>query len=181
MIIRPEMGADAEAIRAVTTQAFAEAPHASHSEARIVDALREAGALALSLVAEAPGGILGHAAFSPVTIAGEACGWFGLGPVSVLPAQQGRGIGSSLIREGLRRSAPEARRAASCLAIQAITAASASSPIPPFITAAFRSAISSTWFSPARRRRAKLPIMPASISPSSGDHRRAPLQRSGRF
>ncbi|KEX96141.1 GCN5 family acetyltransferase, partial [Brucella ceti B1/94] len=28
-------------------------------------------------------------------------GWYGLGPVSVLPARQGEGIGGKLIREGL--------------------------------------------------------------------------------
>ncbi|QRM30475.1 GNAT family N-acetyltransferase [Microvirga sp. VF16] len=103
MIVRPEMAEDAPAIRALTAAAFEGAPHSSGTEAAIVDALRDAGALTLSLVAETQGRIVGHVAFSPVTINGEAGRWFGLGPVSVEPAEQRRGIGQTLIREGLER------------------------------------------------------------------------------
>ena len=103
MQIRPERPGDADAIRALTTEAFATAPHSSGTEAAIVDALRAAGALALSLVAVEGEQILGHVAFSPVTIDGVERGWFGLGPVSVQPGRQRGGIGSELIREGLRR------------------------------------------------------------------------------
>lgn len=104
MLIRPEAAADHAAIRALTTAAFAGAPHASGTEAAIIDALRAAGALALSLVAD-DGGVVGHVAFSPVRIDGRDTGWFGLGPVSVAPKWQGQGIGSALIREGLARLA----------------------------------------------------------------------------
>lgn len=104
MQIRPETPADHAAISALTTAAFATAPHASGTEAAIIDALRAAGALALSLVADA-GGVVGHVAFSPVRIDGREAGWFGLGPVSVAPGRQGQGIGSALIREGLARLA----------------------------------------------------------------------------
>lgn len=103
MPIRPEQPADADAIRALTTEAFATAPHRSGTEAAIVDALRAAGALTLSLVAVEGNEIVGHVAFSPVTIDGAERGWFGLGPVSVRPRRQRGGIGSELIREGLRR------------------------------------------------------------------------------
>lgn len=107
MPIRPEQPGDTHAIRALTTAAFATAPHSSGTEAAIVDGLRAVGALTLSLVAVAgdagPTAILGHVAFSPVTIDGADCGWFGLGPVSVRPDRQRGGIGSGLIREGLRR------------------------------------------------------------------------------
>ena len=103
MDIRSEQPADADPIRALTTEAFATAPHSSGTEAAIVDALRAAGALALSLVAVEGEQILGHVAFSPVTIDGAERGWFGLGPVSVRPGRQRGGIGSELIREGLRR------------------------------------------------------------------------------
>lgn len=107
MPIRLEQPGDADAIRALTTEAFATAPHSSGTEAAIVDGLRAAGALTLSLVAveddEKSGKILGHVAFSPVTIDGAERGWFGLGPVSVKPGRQRGGIGSGLIREGLRR------------------------------------------------------------------------------
>ena len=103
MQIRPEQPADTDAIRALTTEAFAAAPHSSGTEAAIVDGLRAAGALTLSLVAVQDGAIVGHVAFSPVTIDGAESGWFGLGPVSVRPDRQRGGIGSGLIREGLRR------------------------------------------------------------------------------
>jgi putative acetyltransferase len=105
MIFRPERDGDAPAIRAVTAAAFKDAPHSSGTEAAIVDALRDAGALTLSLVAESEDRVVGHAAFSPVTIDGKADRWFGLGPVSVEPAEQRRGIGKALIREGLKRLA----------------------------------------------------------------------------
>lgn len=107
MLIRPEQPGDTAAIRALTTEAFATAPHSSGTEAAIVDGLRAAGALTLSLVAVAeeagPNAILGYVAFSPVTIDGADSGWFGLGPVSVRTGRQRGGIGSALIREGLRR------------------------------------------------------------------------------
>ena len=55
------------------------------------------------LVAEADGHVVGHIAFSPVAISDGAENWYGLGPVSVLPEHQRRGIGKALIREGLSR------------------------------------------------------------------------------
>lgn len=105
MMIRPETPPDVPAIRALTGAAFAAAPHASGTEAAIVDALRNAGALALSLVAEDEGGIVGHVAFSAVSISGTGGTWLGLGPVSVLPGRQGSGIGQALIRKGLAQLA----------------------------------------------------------------------------
>jgi putative acetyltransferase len=102
MRIRPEIPADAAAIRSVTEAAFKGAEHSSQTEAAIVDALRDSGALAISLVAERDGAIIGHVAFSPVLLDGADKGWFGLGPVSVLPDLQGSGVGTALIREGLK-------------------------------------------------------------------------------
>lgn len=43
----------------------------------------------------------GHIAFSPATISDGAKDWYGLGPVSVLPEYQKKGIGKALISEGL--------------------------------------------------------------------------------
>lgn len=106
MQIRPEQPEDIAAIVALTTLAFAQAPHSSGTEAAIIDGLRDAGALTLSLVASDDtdaADLLGHVAFSPVSIGGVACGWYGLGPVSVRPGRQRGGIGSALIREGLQR------------------------------------------------------------------------------
>lgn len=103
MRIRDETAVDAGAIRRVTTEAFAGAVHTSGREGAIVDALRAAGTLTLSLVAEEDGAPVGHVAFSPVTVGGDDIGWFGLGPVSVRPDRQRTGIGSALVRAGLGR------------------------------------------------------------------------------
>jgi len=75
----------------------------NQTEHFIVEALRSAGALTVSLVAELEGRVVGHIAFSPVTLSDGTEGWYGLGPVSVLPELQRRGIGKALIREGLTR------------------------------------------------------------------------------
>ena len=100
--IRNETAADALVIKAVTTSAFMNAPHTSHTEQFIVTALRKAGVLSISLVADAEGTVIGHVAVSPVSISNDASGWFGLGPISVLPEHQRRGVGSRLMREALR-------------------------------------------------------------------------------
>lgn len=103
MLVREEQAGDEQAISTLTQAAFLNAPHSNQQEAAIVDALRAASVLTLSLVAEDEGGLVGHVAFSPVLIDGADYGWYGLGPISVLPARQGEGIGSMLMREGLRR------------------------------------------------------------------------------
>jgi len=103
MDIRPEEPDDAVAIRAVTAAAFATAPHSGGNEADIVEALRAAGALTLSLVAVHRGQVVGHVAFSPVEIPGADAPWYGLGPVSVIPDFQRMGVGQGLIRDGLGR------------------------------------------------------------------------------
>ena len=105
MNIRDEIAADAGAIRGLTSAAFAGMPYASGTEAAIVDDLRASGALTISVVATEAGKVVGHAAFSPVTIDGEAGLWFGLGPLSVEPQRQRGGIGTSLVRSGLDRLA----------------------------------------------------------------------------
>lgn len=103
-IIRDEREGDAGAIRAVTLAAFAGMPYSEQTEAAIVDALRAAGALAVSLVAVEDGEIAGHVAFSPIAIDGApAPGWFGAGPLSVRSDRQRRGIGTALMRAGLAR------------------------------------------------------------------------------
>ena len=61
-LIRDEGPLDATAIHAVTAAAFLNAPHTAHTEQYIVDALRKAGALAISLVAEQGGEVVGHVA-----------------------------------------------------------------------------------------------------------------------
>ena len=103
MNIRPERIEDIDAIRTLTETAFKTAPHADGTEHLIIDRLRAAGALTLSLVADADGVIVGHVAFSPVAVSDGSEGWYGLGPISVDPARQGEGIGGKLIRDGLER------------------------------------------------------------------------------
>jgi putative acetyltransferase len=101
-VVRPETPADIATIHDVTAAAFLNAPHTAHTEQFIVDALRKAGALAISLVAEDGGVVVGHVAVSPVSISDGSAGWFGLGPISVSPELQGRGIGSLLMQGALR-------------------------------------------------------------------------------
>lgn len=101
MIIRKEKESDFEAIAHVTELAFKTLAISHHTEAFIIRALRNSGALALSLVAESEDNIIGHIAFSPVRVSDGSIGWYGLGPISVLPALQRKGIGKALIHEGL--------------------------------------------------------------------------------
>ncbi|MBV1959701.1 MAG: N-acetyltransferase [Pseudomonadales bacterium] len=96
--IRKEKPEDIEQIHDLTVAAFLDAEHADHTEQFIVKALRNSGVLTVSLVAEEAGQIIGHVALSPVTISNDARDWYGLGPISVLPARQGKGIGSQLMR-----------------------------------------------------------------------------------
>jgi putative acetyltransferase len=103
MIIRDETESDIQTIADVTKTAFATLAISQHTEQFIINALRAAGALTVSLVAEIDGNVVGHVAFSPVTISDGSPDWYGLGPVSVLPPHQKQGIGSALICEGLSR------------------------------------------------------------------------------
>jgi putative acetyltransferase len=99
-VIREEVPADAPATHRLNATAFE-----TDAEAKLVDALRAAGALTLSLVAEANGEIVGHIAFSPVVVdsATRTSHGVGLAPMAVAPAYQRQGIGGKLIDEGLRR------------------------------------------------------------------------------
>ena len=114
-MIRPERSSDEGAIEAVTTAAFLNAPHTDHTEQFIVAALRAAGALSISLVAEEGGAIVGHVAVSPVTISDGSPDWHGLGPISVLPERQGKGIGTGLMHAAL--DALRERGAAGCVVL----------------------------------------------------------------
>jgi len=105
-MIRPEKPTDAAAIHAVHAAGFA-----TDAEARLVDALRATGRLTVSLVAETDSKIVGHVAFSPVTVMGDDdetpdespsdVTGLGLAPVAVLASHRRRGIAAALIREGI--------------------------------------------------------------------------------
>ena len=113
--IRDESPTDIAVIASITAAAFAHEPHSHQTEPFIIAALRAAGALALSLVAVDCSEVVGHVAFSPVTIDGRECGWYGVGPVSVRPDRQRQGIGQALMNEGLDRL--RAAGAAGCVLV----------------------------------------------------------------
>ena len=96
--IRLETPADIDAIYAVEAAAFGGAAHAE-----LVNQLRDEGALLLSQVAESNGAIVGHAAYSLVSVTdGDRVRHFpALGPIGVAPRHQGMGIGSALARAGI--------------------------------------------------------------------------------
>lgn len=101
LILRPEGPADVAAIHELTAAAFLHAAHTQHTEQFIVDALRSAGALSVSLVADEKGELVGHVAVSPVVISDGSPGWFGLGPISVSPDHQRKGIGAQLMNAAI--------------------------------------------------------------------------------
>ncbi len=101
MIIRQETQTDIEAITEITKLAFENHPYSRNTEQFIINALRAANALTISLVAESDGKLVGHIAFSPVTFSDGSKNWYGLGPISIRPACQKQGIGTKLVNEGL--------------------------------------------------------------------------------
>jgi putative acetyltransferase len=98
LTIRAESPEDRAAVGTVHRRAFP-----TDAEARLVDALRDAGKAVVSLVAELDGRVVGHVLFSPVTVEEGASAGLGLAPVAVLPEHQSRGVGTALIRAGLER------------------------------------------------------------------------------
>lgn len=84
MNIRKETTSDAEAISEVTIAAFKTLPVSHQTEQFIINALRKADALTISLVAEIDGKIVGHIAFSPVAVSDGSPNWYGLGPINIL-------------------------------------------------------------------------------------------------
>lgn len=109
MVIRTERPGDETPIARLLYAAFHNHPqHPPGSEPvehAIVARLRADRALALSLVAETDGGIVGHLALSPARVGAAGPGWLLLGPLGVMPARQGQGIGSALVRQALGRLA----------------------------------------------------------------------------
>jgi putative acetyltransferase len=103
MIIRSETVSDIEPIAEVTIAAFRTLPIRRHTEQFVINALRAAKALTLSLVAEIGGRVVGHIAFSPVTISDGSLNWYGLGPVSSCRSTRGRALENRLSRKGYPR------------------------------------------------------------------------------
>jgi putative acetyltransferase len=98
--IRPDTHQDHEAIRHVNRLAFGQ-----DEEAQLVDSLRDAGYVRVSLVAVCDGLVVGHILFSDLPIVTEAgqVDALSLAPMAVLPDYQRRTIGTALVREGLKR------------------------------------------------------------------------------
>jgi len=114
-LIRPETPSDIDAIRAINIAAFAGHPYSRQTEHLIVDALRDHGALSMSLVAVRDDRPVGHIAFSEAAVGEMTDGWYLAGPVGVLPELQHQGIGSMLMLSGLDEL--RARRAAGCVLV----------------------------------------------------------------
>ncbi|MEG4091242.1 N-acetyltransferase [Microcoleus sp. Pol12B4] len=99
MDIRTEKPEDLEAVRKVNVEAFGR-----ENEANLVDRLRGI-ASTFSFVAVQSDRVVGHIFFSPVVVEGKCSSnlsILGLAPVAVLPGYQRQGIGTLLIREGLK-------------------------------------------------------------------------------
>ena len=102
-IIRDENPEDINDIAELTKAAFLNAEHSSHTEQFIVNSLRKHGQLSISLVALENDTLVGHVAISPVLISSGETGWYGLGPISVLPNKQGMGVGTLLMKASLEK------------------------------------------------------------------------------
>jgi putative acetyltransferase len=99
LAIRPDGPADRSSITRLAAAAFGR-----DEEALLIERLREAGALTVSLVAIiGDHDLVGHVALSPVSIGGAALGrrWLGLGPLAVRPDRQRAGIGAALVQAAL--------------------------------------------------------------------------------
>jgi putative acetyltransferase len=96
IVIRPEREGDAEAVRRVLLAAFT-----TSDEADLVDALRKEAGPYTALVAHVGDALVGHVAFTPLTVGGAPSPALGLAPLAVLPEYQRRGIGGRLVRAGL--------------------------------------------------------------------------------
>lgn len=101
LVIRPETPADYTAIHDVTRRAFAPMAYADGNEQDLIDRFRKAGALALSLVAERDGAVVGQVTFTEAFATDGSPGWYALGPVAVEPDLQTQHIGSELIETGI--------------------------------------------------------------------------------
>jgi putative acetyltransferase len=99
IVVRTETIKDHESIRRVNELAFGR-----QNEADLVDALRANACAYVSLVAVVDEQVVGHIFFSPVSIKSETNDFtaMGLAPMAVLPSYQNQGIGSQLVREGLK-------------------------------------------------------------------------------
>ncbi|MGV7194502.1 GNAT family N-acetyltransferase [Xanthomonas axonopodis] len=115
ILIREASEGDAAAIEILTMVAFMRDEHSRHDEQHVIAALREDDALALSLLADHDGYVVGHLAVSPVSLSDDSPGWFALGPLAVGPGHQKQGLGTRLVQAAL--VSLRERGAAGCVAL----------------------------------------------------------------
>lgn len=113
--IHPETASSIDDIREINIAAFRDHPISRQTEHLIVDALRDTGALEVSLVAVVEGRTVGHIAFSKAGAGDSESDWYLLGPVAVLPSMQGQGIGTALVESGLTEL--RTRNASGCVLV----------------------------------------------------------------
>lgn len=93
MIVRGYTDKDQKPVADLVTRAFGQ-----KDEADLVDALRVGGHMALELVAEDRGRVIGHVALSRMTAPEK---WLALAPVCVDPKRQRKGVGSALCQTAM--------------------------------------------------------------------------------
>lgn len=106
---------DNQAIDQLIQSVFKDASYSEQTEHLIVQTLRTADQLSLSLVAKINDEVVGHIAASPVAISDHSQNWYGLGPLSVHPDYQQHGIGSALVENLLQTL--KRHRAAGCVVL----------------------------------------------------------------
>ena len=99
IVTRPDTRDDHDAIHRVIQLAFER-----RNEADLVDALRLKASPHISLVAVIDEHVVGHIFFSLVSVESPSADFnaMGLAPMAVLPEHQNRGVGTQLVREGLK-------------------------------------------------------------------------------
>jgi putative acetyltransferase len=97
VVMRMEQPTDAPQIRDLLEASFP-----GHGEALLVDRLRSAGDIVLSLVAEDGGIVIGYIAFARITVEGDAAPFsaVALAPLAVYSDYQSQGVATQLVREG---------------------------------------------------------------------------------
>ena len=113
--VRDESVDDYRFIYGLTERAFAPMEYSGGNEQDMIDALRAAGKLVISLVAEYDSKIIGHVAFSMGIAADGSAEWYALGPIAVDPEYQRQGIGTALIERGIQMM--RHRDAAGCILV----------------------------------------------------------------
>lgn len=104
MNIRPARQLDTEAIKKVYLTAFPDAEAEIVSKLAIDLLSEETTPPVLSLLAESHDVIIGHICFSPITSNySKSLQGYILAPLAVLPDYQGQGVGSDLVRHGIKR------------------------------------------------------------------------------